>query len=63
MPNKNQIKQSDNDNENWNNNVSEKEEDKKPNKKEEILNKRFIVLDKDGNQIYIEGNILLAMEI
>ena len=50
---------------NINKNGYEKEnnKNKKPNDKEKILNKRYIVVDKEGNPIFIEGKRLLAMEI
>ena len=64
-PNKNKIGESGNNIKGIKNkeNNEEDEEDKKEKEKNNILKKRYLVSDNNGNPIFIEGKRLLGMEI
>ena len=66
FPNKNIIGESCNNKEGVNNNENEKEEDeedRKQKEKEDILKRRYLVVDNNENPIFIDGKRLLGMEI
>ena len=61
--NKNGNKNNPNKNDEINNKKNGENENENQDKIKDILNRRYLIVDKDGNPILIEGNRLLGMEI